>query len=145
MTSRSGAHKNAEHLSSRTSSQTAGGTRECFHITYCWLCFTRRFIVTTQPKYAPFQRGNKSVCVAFSEAGFIFTSDSIKENMQIFSTLHIYDVHECRASSLPDRVEVVSVVGRRRVSLLRISGAGVQDSRVEMQGCSARPFLRCSC
>ncbi len=42
-----------------------------------------------------------------------------------------------RTSSLPDKAEVVSVEGRR-VSLLRFSGAGVPDSRVETQGCSAR-------
>lgn len=67
------------------------------------------------------------------------TSDSLTENMHVLSGLHIRDVYGCRVCSLPDGAEVVSVEGRRRVSLLRISGAGVQDSRVEMQGCSGAP------
>lgn len=51
--------------------------------------------------------------------------------------LNICGVYESRPSSLPDEAEVVSVAGRR-VSLLRFSGAGVQDGRAAVQGCSAR-------
>lgn len=83
--------------------------------------------------------------VAFPEAEFVFTTRDYyrKHKWAILNRLNICDVaySSVEPFSLPDKAVAVSAEGRTGVSLFRI---GVQDSRVETPGCSARSFLRCS-